>query len=62
VRRVRALTGKPAKATIDRARLPSAFEPLMPAVQDFKAAMHIKELEFADVAAAELTFVEEPVA
>jgi valyl-tRNA synthetase len=62
VRRVRALTGKPAKATIDRARLPSAFEPLMPAVQDFKAAMRIRELEFADVAAAELTFAEEPVA
>jgi valyl-tRNA synthetase len=62
VRRIRALAKKPGKAVIERAVLPSAFEPLTPAMRDFTAAMHIKELAFADVAEPELRFAEEPQA
>jgi valyl-tRNA synthetase len=62
VRRIKALAKKPVKAVIDRAVLPSAFEPLKPAAPDFKAATHIRELVFADVAEADLTFAEEPAA
>jgi valyl-tRNA synthetase len=62
VRRIRALAKKPMKATIERAVLPSVFEPLHPAAADFKAAAHIRDLVFADVAEATLTFAEEPAA
>ena len=62
VRRIRALAKKPGKAVIERAVLPSAFEPLAPAMPDFMAAMHIKELAFADIAEPELRFAEEPQA
>ena len=62
VRRIRASVGKSAKAVIERAVLPSAFEPLTPAMRDFTAAMHIKEVAFADVAEPELRFAEEPQA
>ena len=62
VRRIRALAKKPGKAVVERAVLPTSFEPLMPAVRDFQAAMHIQELAFGDVAEAELTFAEEPAA
>ena len=62
VRRIKALAKKPVKAVIDRAVLPSAFEPLTPAAPDFKAATHIRELVFADVTEAALTFAEEPAA
>ena len=60
VRRVRALENKPAKAAIERAVLPSGFRALSPAERDFKAAMHIRILTFADVPEAALTFAEEP--
>ncbi|NOT24643.1 MAG: valine--tRNA ligase [Acidobacteria bacterium] len=58
VRRVKALHKKPSKALIERAVLPAALEPLGPAAQDFKAAMHISSLSFSDVTEASLTFAE----
>jgi valyl-tRNA synthetase len=58
VRRVKALHKKTAKAIIEHAELPAALEPLTPAAQDFKAAMHITSLSFGDVAEARLTFAE----
>ena len=62
VRRIKTQTGKPVKALIERAVLPVALNEMLPAARDFQAAMHIRELTFGDVAEAELTFVEEPVA
>ncbi len=62
IRRIKALAKKPAKAVIDRAVLPAAFESLRPAARDFQAAAHIRELVFADVAEPDVTFAEEPVA
>jgi valyl-tRNA synthetase len=62
VRRIKALAKRPVKAVIERAILPAALEGLQPAVRDFKAATHIRELVFADVTEAELTFAEEPAA
>ena len=62
VRRVKALAKKPAKAVIERAVLPRAFEALTPAAHDLKAAVHIRELSFSDQAEADLTFAEEPAA
>jgi valyl-tRNA synthetase len=62
VRRIKALAKKPVKAVIDRAVLPVAFEGLQPSAGDFKAATHIRELAFADVAEADLTFAEESAA
>ncbi|MET0213287.1 MAG: valine--tRNA ligase, partial [Vicinamibacterales bacterium] len=62
IRRIRALAKKTGKAVIERALLPSALEPLAPAMRDFTAAMHIKNLVFGDVAEPELTFAEEPQA
>ena len=47
---------------IERAILPRAFEGLAPAAHDLKAAVHIRELSFADGAEADLTFAEEPAA
>jgi valyl-tRNA synthetase len=58
VRRVKALHKKPSKAIIESAVLPAALEPLAPAAHDFKAAMHIVSLSFADVTEASLTFAE----
>jgi valyl-tRNA synthetase len=62
VRRVKAVGKKATKAVIARAVLPARFEPLVPAARDFQAATHIRELLFADVPEADLTFAEEPVA
>jgi len=62
VRRVKALAKKPVKAIIERAVLPRAFETLTPAAHDLKAAVHIRELSFADRTEADLTFAEEPAA
>jgi hypothetical protein len=53
---------KPVKAVIERAVLPAAFAALEPSARDFKAAAHIRELSFADVTEADLTFAEEPAA
>ncbi|MBI4886971.1 MAG: valine--tRNA ligase [Acidobacteria bacterium] len=62
VRRIRTQARKGAKTAIERAVLPAALEPLTPAARDFQAAMHIRELAFADIAEADLTFAEEPAA
>ena len=62
VRRIKALAKKPAKTVIDRAVLPASLDVIRPAEADFKAAAHIRELVFADVTEAELTFAEEPAA
>jgi valyl-tRNA synthetase len=62
VRRIKALAKKGNKAVIERAILPRAFEGLAPAAHDLKAAVHIRELSFADGAEADLTFAEEPAA
>jgi valyl-tRNA synthetase len=60
VRRVKSLLKKPTKAVIAKAVLPRSYEGLGPASRDFKAATHIRELEFADVAEAQLEFADEP--
>ncbi|OFW05957.1 MAG: valine--tRNA ligase [Acidobacteria bacterium RIFCSPLOWO2_02_FULL_68_18] len=62
VRRIKALAKKPVKAVIERAVLPRRFEPLRPAAHDLRAAAHIRDLTFADVPEADLTFAEEPAA
>jgi valyl-tRNA synthetase len=60
VRRIKAVAKKPTKAVIERAVLPAAFEGIRPAADDFKAATHIRDLAFGDVAEPQLTFAEEP--
>jgi valyl-tRNA synthetase len=62
VRRIKSSLKKPTKAVIASAVLPLALAPLQPAARDFKAATHIRELQFADVAEAQLEFGEEPAA
>jgi len=60
VRRIKALLKKPTKAVIARAALPAVFAGLQPAARDFQAATHIRDLQFGDVAEAQLEFAEEP--
>ena len=62
VRRIKALLKKPVKAVVSKAVLPLAFKPLMPAVRDFKAAAHVREVEFADVTETQLEFAEDDAA
>ena len=63
VRRVKSLLKKPTKAVIAKALLSAQFEGLRPAERDFKAATHIRELQFADQAVeTQLEFAEEPAA
>ncbi|MGE3403367.1 MAG: valine--tRNA ligase, partial [Vicinamibacterales bacterium] len=62
VRRIKSILKKPTKAVIARATLPNAFAALRPAERDFRAATHIRELLFADVAEPQLEFAEEPAA
>jgi valyl-tRNA synthetase len=62
VRRIKSLLKKPTKAVIARAVLPVAFAGLHPAARDFQAATHIRDLEFGDVAEAQLEFAEESAA
>jgi valyl-tRNA synthetase len=62
IRRLKAAAKKSVKAVIERAILPVALETLSPAARDLKAAAHIRELVFADVAEPDLTFAEEPPA
>jgi valyl-tRNA synthetase len=59
VRRIKAMAKRPVKAPVDRLVLPRSFEPMQPAAADLKAALHVRELAFADVAEAELTFASE---
>jgi valyl-tRNA synthetase len=62
IRRVKAAAKKSVKAVIELAVLPVALETLSPAARDLKAAAHIRELVFGDVAEPDLTFAEEPPA
>ena len=62
VRRIKSLLKKPTKAVVARAVLPAAFSGLQPAARDFQAATHIRDLQFGDVAEAQLEFPEEPAA
>jgi valyl-tRNA synthetase len=62
VRRIKALEKKPVKAVIERAVLPDHYRALRPAERDFRAAAHIRDLEFGNVGEPELTFAEEPAA
>jgi valyl-tRNA synthetase len=59
VRRIKALEKKPVKAVIERAVLPERYKPIAPAERDFKAAAHIREVSFADVAEVSLQFAQE---
>ena len=62
VRRIKSMLKKPTKAVISRAVLPAPYRSLGPASRDFQAATHIRDLQFADVAEAQLEFAEDPVA
>jgi valyl-tRNA synthetase len=62
VRRIKSILKKPTKAVVARAVLPSPYRGLGPAARDFQAATHIRDLQFADVAEAQLEFAEDPVA
>jgi valyl-tRNA synthetase len=62
VRRIKSMLKKPVKAVITRAVLPRAYEGLLPAVRDFQAATHIRELSFADVTESQLEFGEDAAA
>jgi valyl-tRNA synthetase len=58
VRRIKSILKKPTKAVIARAVLPKTVEGLSPAARDFKAATHIVDLQFGDIAESQLTFAE----
>ena len=62
VRRVKALEKKPVKAVIEQAVLPEQYRTLGPAERDFRAATHIRALQFGAVGQPELKFAEEPAA
>ncbi len=62
VRRIKALEKKPVKAVVERAVLPDHYRVLAPAERDFRAATHIRDLQFGSVGQPELTFAEEPAA
>jgi valyl-tRNA synthetase len=62
VRRVKALEKKPVKAVIEQAVLPEQYRTLGPAERDFRAATHIRTLQFGEVGQPELKFAEEPAA
>jgi valyl-tRNA synthetase len=59
VRRIKSMLKKPVKAVIERATLPDAFAPLAPAARDFRAATHIRDLQFGPVAESQVVFAEE---
>jgi valyl-tRNA synthetase len=58
VRKGKALQKKSIKAPVS-VLFPKHFEPMMPAVNDFRAAAHVRDLSFGDVPAMELTFHDE---
>jgi valyl-tRNA synthetase len=61
VRRIKSLLKKPTKAVITRALIPAEFGSL--AERDFKAATHIREMQFVEqLAEFHLEFAEEPAA
>jgi len=62
VRRIKATLKKPVKALVARAVLPLPFRPMQPALRDFKAAGHVRDVEFADVPEVQLEFAAEDAA
>ena len=58
VRREKALQKKSIKAPVS-AVFPKSFERMMPAVKDFLAAAHVRDLSFGDVPGLQLTFHDE---
>jgi valyl-tRNA synthetase len=60
VRRIKSMLKKPVKAVVSRAVLPQPVSALEPASRDFRAATHIRDLEFAAIPEAQLEFAEEP--
>ena len=58
VRKGKALQKKSIKAPVS-VLFPKHFEQMMPAVNDFRAAAHVRDLSFGDVPAMELTFHDE---
>jgi valyl-tRNA synthetase len=58
VRREKALRKKSIKAPVS-AVFPKSFERMMPAVKDFLAAAHVRDLSFGDVPGLQLTFHDE---
>ena len=60
VRRIKALLKKPVKAVVERALMPESFRPMLPAERDFRAAAHVRRVEFGAVDDVQLEFAEEP--
>jgi valyl-tRNA synthetase len=58
VRKGKALQKKSIKVPVS-VLFPKHFEQMMPAVHDFRAAAHVRDLSFGDVPAMELTFHDE---
>ena len=58
VRREKALQKKSIKVPVSVV-LPKRFEPVTAAVNDFRAAAHVRDLTFGDVPGMELTFHDE---
>jgi valyl-tRNA synthetase len=56
VRRIKALLKKPVKAVVERAVLPESFKAMLPAERDFRAAAHVRQIEFAGVEELQLEF------
>jgi valyl-tRNA synthetase len=59
VRRIKALLKKPVKAVVERALLPESFRPMLPAERDFRAAAHVRRVEFGHVDEVQLEFAED---
>jgi hypothetical protein len=62
VRRIKAMLKKPVKAVVARAVFPASFKPMQPAERDFRAASHVRLLEFGDVDEVQLEFADEDAA
>jgi len=62
VRRIKAMLKKPVKAVVARAMFPVSFKPMLPAERDFRAASHVRLLEFGDVDEVQLEFADEHAA
>jgi valyl-tRNA synthetase len=56
VRRLKALMKKPVKAVVRKAVLPESFRPMLPAMRDFQAAAHVREVTFGPVDEPQLEY------
>ncbi len=59
VRRIKALAKRPVKAVVERAVLPKSFQAMLPAERDFRAAAHVRHIDFADVDEVQLEFAQD---